>query len=84
MTEEMRQEMIRKQQLMQLQNELSSIENQINSFKTNLQNLKIEIKKHLIVDNLIVEEETYNRVANNTNSINSNISQAKSIVASKL
>lgn len=77
-------ERIRRAQLMQLIGQLNSVEGQINTLNTNLQNLKIEIKKHLLVDNLIVEEETYNKIVNNNKDVLSNINNAKSIVSGKL
>ena len=82
--EAMMKEIIRKQQLTQLKNQLSSIEGQVNDFNSNLENLKIEIKKHLLVDDLIIEEKTYNKIVDNNNLVISNINEAKSIVSSKL
>lgn len=75
---------ITKQKLIQLKRQLEVIENDFYNLNTELENLKNTIKKKLIVDNSIIDEDIYDKIVKKTDDGAQNIKSAKSIIQNKI
>ena len=75
---------ITKQKLLQLKRQLEVIENDFYNLNTELENLKNTIKKKLIVDNSIIDEDIYDKIVKKTDEGAQNIKSAKSIIQNKI